>query len=70
MDERDAIRSVAFDPYAPLQRIGGDTFQRCRNLTSVCIPASVEWIDLFAFEAYPALREVIFPADSRLRSIK
>jgi hypothetical protein len=42
----------------------------CTNLASVCIPEYIEILEEDFFLRCPALREVAFAADSRLRTIE
>jgi hypothetical protein len=65
--ENDSIRSVRFEPNSRLKEI--QSFRGWRNLKSVSIPASVEWIYANSFAECPSLTEVIFAADGRLKRI-
>ena len=50
----------------PVTKIGPDAFYMCEDITSVYIPASVKYIDTYAFSGCKSLTSVVLEKNSQL----
>ena len=53
----------------PVTKIGPDAFYMCEDITSVYIPASVKYIDTYAFSGCKSLTSVVLEKNSQLEKI-
>ena len=69
-----ALTTVTFEKGSQLKTIWGDScygaFTNCTSLTSIEIPASVETIEMCAFQGCTALTTVTFEKGSQLKTIE
>jgi hypothetical protein len=58
----NALRTVDFSTYSPLQTIGSSAFKGCTSLTSILLPQGLKTIGSSAFEGCTSLESIVIPS--------